>query len=89
LSVGAFGGCERKRAVRLSHEEAVDRQRVEVHVQVQRTTKALDDRDCAGTAAWVTRCLGSLSVEALQCTRVDRKHGSAEVVIPGQPIAKL
>jgi len=86
---GRFGGCEGKRAVRLSHEDPVDRQRVEVHVQVQRAAKALDDGDRTGTAASVTRYLGSLSVEALQCTRVDREHRAAEAVIPGKPIAKL
>ena len=36
---GRFGGCEGKRAVRLSHEDPVDRQRVEVHVQIQRPPK--------------------------------------------------
>jgi hypothetical protein len=86
---GRFGGCEGKRAARLSHEDPVDRQRVEVHVQVQRAAKALDDGDRTGTAASVTRSLGSLSVEALQCTRVDREHRAAEAVIPGKPIAKL
>jgi len=86
---GRLGGCEGKRAVRLAHEDPVDRQRVEVHVQVQRAAKALDDGDRTGTAASVTRYLGSLSVEALQCTRVDREHRAAEAVIPGKPIAKL
>jgi hypothetical protein len=86
---GRFGGCEGKRAVRLSHEDPVDRQRVEAHVQVQCAAKVLDDGDRTGTAASVTRCLGSLSVEALQRTRVDREHRAAEAVIPGKPIAKL
>jgi len=67
----------------------VNRERVEVHVQVQRAATALDDRDRTGTAASMTRGLGLLSVEALQCTRVDREHGSAERVVPGKPIAKL
>ena len=67
---GRFGGCEGKRAVGFSNEDPVDRQRVEVHVQVQRATKALDDRDGPGTAASVTRCLGSLA----------RREGSAPIV---------
>jgi hypothetical protein len=62
---------------------------VKVHVQVERAPKTLDDGDRACAAASVTRCLGSLSVEALQCTRVDRQHRAAEVVIPSKPIAKL
>ncbi len=62
---------------------------MKVHVQVQRATKALNDRHRAGEAASVARCLGSLSVEALQCARVDREHRAAEMVIRGKPIAKL
>jgi hypothetical protein len=30
-----------------------------------------------------------ISVEALQCTRVDREHGPAERVVPGKSVAKL
>jgi len=86
---GRFGGCEGKRAIPLSHEHPVDRQRVEVHVQVQRATKALDDRDRTSAAVAMTRCAGSLSVEALQGTRVDREHRAAEAVVPSKPIAKL
>ena len=86
---GRFGGCEGKRAVRLSHEDPVNRQRVEVHVQVQRATKALDDGDRPCAAIAVARCAGPLPVEALQCTRVDREHRAAEAVIPGKPIPKL
>ena len=62
---------------------------MEVHVQVERAAKALDDGDRTGAAVAMTRCLGSLSVEAQQGTRVDRKHRAAERMIPGQPIAKL
>jgi len=67
----------------------VNRERVEVHVQVQRATKALDDRDRTSAAVAMTRCAGSLSVEALQGTRVDREHRAAEAVVPSKPIAKL
>jgi hypothetical protein len=86
---GRFGGCEGKRAVRLSNEDPVDRQWMKMHVQVERPTKPLDDGDRPGAAASVTRRLGSLSVEALQCPRVDREHRAAEAVIPGKSIAKL
>ena len=86
---GRFGGCEGKRAVRLSHEDPVDRQRVEVHVQIQRPTKALDDGDRTSAAVTMTRCPGPLPVEALQCTHVDREHRAAEAVIPSKPIAEL
>jgi len=37
----------------------------------------------------MTRCPGPPPVEAPRCTRVDRKHNTAEAVIPGKPIAKL
>ena len=62
---------------------------MEVHVQVERAAKALDDGDRTGAAVAMTRCLGSLSVEAPQGTRVDRKHRATERVIPGKSIAKL
>jgi hypothetical protein len=84
-----FGGCEGKRAVRLSQEDPVNRQRVKVHVQVERPTKALDDGNRTRVAIVMTRCLGSLSVEALQGTRVDREHSAAERVIPGKSVRKL
>ena len=57
---------------------------MEVHVQVERAAKALDDGHRTGAAASVARCLGSLSVEALQCTRVDREHRAAEMRDPRQ-----
>jgi hypothetical protein len=62
---------------------------MEVHVQVERATKALDDRDRTRAAVAMTRCLSSLSLESLKCPRVDREHRAAEAVIPGKPIAKL
>jgi len=37
----------------------------------------------------MTRCLGSLSVEAEQSACVDCKHRATELVIPGEPITKL
>ena len=86
---GRFGRLEPKRAAGLSHEDPVDRQCMKVHVQVERPTKALDDGDRPGAAVAVTRCLGSLSVEADQSTRVDRKHRAAEVMTPSKSIAKL
>jgi hypothetical protein len=86
---GRFRGCEGKRAVGLSNEDPIDHQSMKVHVQVERTAKALDDGHTPRAAVEVTRYLGSLSVEADQSTRVDRKHGAAEGVIPGESIAKL
>jgi hypothetical protein len=80
---GRFGGCEGKRAVRLSHEDPVDRQRVEVHVQVQRAAKALDDRDRTGTAASVTRArersqpIGT-TVGTAKPGKPMRKHAAAD-----------
>ena len=86
---GRSSGNETKRAFGFPSEDPVGRQRVEVHVQVERPTEALDHGDRTGTAALVTRGNGALSVEALQCTRVDREHRAAEAMIPGKPIAKL
>jgi hypothetical protein len=47
---GRFGGCEGEQAVRLSHEDPVERERVEVHVQVERAAEALDDGHRTGAA---------------------------------------
>ena len=60
-----------------------------MHVQVQGAAKALDDGDRTRATVAMTRCLGSLSVEALKRTRVDREHRAAEAVISGKSVAKL
>ena len=62
---------------------------MKVHVQVESPTKSLDDGHRAGAAAAMTRCLGSLSIEAKQGACVDCKHRATELVIPGEPITKL
>ncbi len=66
-----------------------ERERMEVHVQVECATKALNDRRRPGATIAVARCPGPLPVEALQCTRVDREHRAAEGVILGKSMAKL
>jgi hypothetical protein len=62
---------------------------MEVNVQVERATKALDDGHRTRAPIAVPQGLGSFPVEAEQRTRVDRKHGAAKLVIPCKPIAKL
>jgi len=62
---------------------------VEVDVQVERATKALDDGHRTRAPIAPPRCLGPFPVEAEQRTRANRKHGAAKLVIPGEAIAKL
>jgi hypothetical protein len=62
---------------------------MKMHVQVERATKALDDGHRTGAAIALARSLGSLSIEAEQRTRVDRKNRTAQSVVPSKSIAKL
>jgi hypothetical protein len=62
---------------------------MEVHVQVERATEALDDGHRSRTPIAVPRCLSAFPVEAEQRTRVNREHGAAKLVVPCKLIAKL
>jgi hypothetical protein len=84
-----LGSHETQGAVGLSNEDSIERECVKVHVQVEGAAKALDDGDRPGAAVAVARGLGSLPLETVQCTRVDRKHRAAERMILGELIAKL
>ncbi len=84
-----FDSCEPKRAVGFSNEDPVDRKRVEVDVEIERATKALDDGHRPRSSLRVPRRLGPFPVEAEQRARIDRKDGAAKFVIPREAIAKL
>ena len=76
-------------AIRFPNEDPVDRKRVEVDVQVERATKALDDGHRSRSSLRVSSALGAFPVEAEQRACVDSEDCATKLVIPGKAIAKL
>jgi hypothetical protein len=72
-------GIKRRRG-----EHAVEHERVEVDVQVERSTEALDEREAPAPALADTEpaCLPAL--EAQEGLDGDGEHGAAQAMIPGE-----
>ncbi len=70
-------------------EDAIEHERVEVHVQVQRATEALNHDYGAASAAFDALVPGPLAEHAEDRPHQPGGHGATQVVIPGQQIPQV
>jgi hypothetical protein len=74
------------RLARVAREDAVEHERVEVHVQVQRATEALNHHDGAAAAVLDASVAGPITQDATHAANQDARNGPAEIVIPRQTV---
>ena len=86
-SVGA-SAREAERAGRVGREDAVEDERMKVHVEIQRAPEALDGGDGAAPTVRDAALTRPAAVEAQESARVDREHGATEPMIPGEQVAQ-
>ena len=86
--VVSFMGTERHAAAPVGREHPVHHQRVNVHVQVQRRAKALDDSDGTAAAIGYSPPPRLSTQPAEHGAQLDRDHVPAERVVPCQQVPK-
>ena len=80
-------GTKRHAATPIGRKHPVQHERVNMHVQIQRRAKALDDSHGTAAAVFHTATPRLTTEPAEHGTQIDRDHGPAERVIPRQQVA--
>ncbi len=69
-------------------EDPIEHERMEMNIQIQRATEALDDRDTPGLPIADPALARLLALKAQERAHDDTQHGAAEGVIPGEEVAE-